>query len=61
MDTIWDYLSTVALPGLETLRFSRLSKVAKVVLTIPHSNAAEERVFSRSKEMIGGSCSWKEL
>ena len=46
MDMIWSHLSVVTLPGLETLRFPRLSKVAKVALTIPHSNAAEEHVFS---------------
>ena len=28
------------------LRFKRLSKIAQVVLIIPHSNANEERVFS---------------
>ena len=27
-------------------RFNRLSKIAKVVLVIPHSNAQEERIFS---------------
>ena len=26
--------------------FSRLSKIAKLVLVLPHSNAGEERVFS---------------
>ena len=29
-----------------SFRFPRLSKVAKLVLTIPHSNAQEERLFS---------------
>ena len=28
------------------LRFARLAKVALLVLTLPHSNAEEERVFS---------------
>ena len=46
IDMIWGHLSVVILPGLETSRFLRLSKVAKVALTIPHSNVAEERVFS---------------
>ena len=31
---------------MDIYRFSKLGKVAKVVLTIPHSNAGEERVFS---------------
>ena len=46
MDTLWAYLSTVkdGVSGLPT--FSLLSKVAKLVLTLPHSNADEERVFS---------------
>ena len=29
-----------------SLRFEKLGQVARLVLTIPHSNAAEERVFS---------------
>ena len=37
MDIIWGFLRNV---------FPLLSKVALAVLTIPHSNAAEERVFS---------------
>ena len=46
MDTLWAYLSTVkdGATGLPT--FSLLSKVEKLVLTLPHSNADEERVFS---------------
>lgn len=31
---------------MNTARFVRLAKVAKVVLTIPHSNAGEKHVFS---------------
>ena len=41
MDIIWDYL---------TERFSLLSSVALCVLTIPHSNANEEHVFSIIKK-----------
>ena len=33
-----------------TLAFELLSKVAKVVLVIPHSNAGEEHVFSLIKQ-----------
>ena len=40
MDIIWGYLRE---------RFPFLSSVALCVLTIPHSNAAEERVFSMIK------------
>ena len=46
MDTIWGYLAEMKLPRMNTERFGRLAKVAKVVLTIPHSNAGVERVFS---------------
>ena len=46
MDTVWGYLRGLKLPGVEVSRFPMLSKVAQVVLTIPHSNAGEERVFS---------------
>jgi hypothetical protein len=44
MDIIWHYLSTVK-SGDGRLRFKKLSKIAMLVLTIPHSNADEERVF----------------
>ena len=52
MDIIWGYLSELEIPGMNNKRFCMLAKVAKVVLTIPHSNAGEERVFSmiRKKE-----------
>ena len=45
MDVIWQYLSTKR-GGDGSLTFPRLSKIAKLVLVIPHSNADEERVFS---------------
>jgi len=45
MDVVWGYLSTrKTADGSD--QFSLLSQVAQLVLTIPHSNAAEERVFS---------------
>lgn len=46
MDTIWGHLAEMKLPGLDVHRFSMLPTIAHVVLTIPHSNAGEERVFS---------------
>lgn len=46
MDVIWSYLFEMKIPGMDIHRFHKLGKVAKVVLTIPHSNAGEERVFS---------------
>ena len=41
-----ELLGEIKLPGMNTARFVRLAKVAKVVLTIPHSNAGEKHVFS---------------
>ena len=46
MDRIWSHISQMKLPGLDSARFAHLSPIAKLVLTIPHSNAAEEPVFS---------------
>ncbi len=49
MDTIWAYLS--GMKSLDSsLRFKLLSKLARLVLVIPHSNAGEERVFSLIKQ-----------
>ena len=45
MDVIWAYLSTVKNIDGQFI-FEWLAKVALLVLTIPHSNAQEERVFS---------------
>ena len=45
MDVVWHHLANLK-GGHGRLIFPRLSKVAKLVLTLPHSNAAEERVFS---------------
>lgn len=45
IDVVWSYLSTLKAPDC-TLLLPRLSKVAMLVLVIPHSNAQEERVFS---------------
>ena len=45
MDILWSHMSSMKHPdGL--LKFQRLSEVALLVLTLPHSNAEEERVFS---------------
>lgn len=46
MDRIWGHIWDMKLPGTDTARFARLAKIATLVLTIPHSNAGEERVFS---------------
>ena len=46
MDRIWGHIADMTLPGMDTARFARLAEVAKLVLTMPHSNTGEERVFS---------------
>ena len=45
MDVFWNYLSEVK-GGDGRLQFPILSRIAKLVFTIPQSNADEERVFS---------------
>ena len=49
MVTIWGYLTEIKLPVMDTERFGRLAKVAKVVLTIPHSDAGEERNYPKDQ------------
>jgi len=45
MDVIWHYIASMRCAD-GNLKFGRLSKIAKLVLCIAHSNAGEERVFS---------------
>uniref|UniRef100_H3ARC8 HAT C-terminal dimerisation domain-containing protein n=1 Tax=Latimeria chalumnae TaxID=7897 RepID=H3ARC8_LATCH len=45
MDTVWVHLSNVKSPAGH-MRFPSLSRLARLVLVLPHSNADEERVFS---------------
>ena len=47
-DIVWGHLQKMTTPDGRK-RFPRLSKIALLVLTIPHSNAGEERVFSMIK------------
>ncbi|KAL1268761.1 hypothetical protein QQF64_034124 [Cirrhinus molitorella] len=46
MDIIWAHLSGMRSRVTSELRFQRLSKVAQLVLCLPHSNADSERIFS---------------
>ncbi len=46
IDDLWGYLKDVKKPGTNLFEFDLLFKVAEIILTIPHSNASEERVFS---------------
>ena len=66
VDTLWTYLKGVKKPGTRECEFDLLFSVAEVVMTIPHSNAGEERIFSlinknktpaRSSLLLDGSLS----
>ncbi len=46
VDFLWGYLRGVKEPGSSEFAFRLLFSVAEVVLTIPHSNAGEEKIFS---------------
>ena len=46
VDALWAYLGSRREPGTNRFEFDQLFKVARVILTIPHSNAEEERIFS---------------
>ena len=46
IDALWSYLRSVNKPGTKVPQFDLLFRVAKTILTIPHSNASEERIFS---------------
>ena len=46
MDVLWNFLRMKRNPTNGILMFQKLSSVALLVLTLPHSNAEEERVFS---------------
>ena len=46
MGVLWGFIDTLVNTVTGKRRFKWLSKIAKLVLTLPHSNADEERVFS---------------
>lgn len=46
VDVLWGYLRGVKVPGTNCFAFDLLFKVAEIVMTIPHSNAGEESIFS---------------
>lgn len=43
IDVIWGFLSSLRTGDGCSYKFPHLSKIAKLVLTLPHSNAGEER------------------
>ena len=46
IDVLWGYLKRLKTPGTSSFEFSLIFKVSEAVMTIPHSNAHEERIFS---------------
>ena len=46
MDVLWSYVGDMKDTAESVLCYPRLRKVARLILTIPHSNAEEESVFS---------------
>ena len=50
MDVIWGFIRTIKTGDGCKMKFSLLSRVAKLVLILPHSNAGEESVQLGSLE-----------
>ena len=46
LDSLWSFIRQMNDHAENALLFPRLWKVVRFILTIPHSNAGEERVFS---------------
>ena len=46
LDLLWSFIGQMKDHAENALLFLRLWKVVRLILTIPHSNAEEERVFS---------------
>ena len=46
LDSLWSFIGQMKDHAENALLFPRLWKVVRLILTIPHSNAEEERVFS---------------
>ena len=59
LDSLWSFIGEMKDPAENALLFPRLSKVVRFILTIPHSNAEEERVFSIVKK--NKTCFWPRL
>ena len=49
MDKLWAFISKIKAPD-GSYRFEQLSRIARLILCIPHSNAEEERIFSEIKK-----------
>ena len=46
LDSLWSFIGQMEDHAESALLFLRLWKAVRLILTIPHSNAEEERVFS---------------
>ena len=46
VDVLWTFLKSIKKPSSHEYEFDLLFRVAEAVMTIPHSNAGEERIFS---------------
>jgi len=45
VDVLWTYLKDLKKPGTQECEFDLLFKVAEAIMTLPHSNAGEERIL----------------
>ena len=50
LDLLWSFIGQMKDHVENALLFLRLCTVVKLILTIPHSNAEEERVFSNVRK-----------
>ena len=52
IDVLWYYLYMMKNPGTTKSKFENLFKLAKVVLSVAHSNTKEESLFSRVRKSL---------
>ena len=52
IDVLWWYLHELKIPGTSISRFKHLFKLAKLLLTVVHSNAVEKSLFSRVRKNL---------
>ena len=52
IDILWYYLNELKVSGTQKPKFAQLFMLTKVVLTIVHSNAEEESLFSRVRRNV---------
>ena len=57
IDILWYYLYMMKIPGTNKSKFENLFKLAKVVLSVVHSNAEEESLLSRVRKNFDGTLS----